>query len=241
MIPTFWQSLSKLGAIAHAGRWPSIDPERTGSWRRRRRGLAADSASSACTTRGAWERVFLARDGEVNREVALKQMKEEIAADPQLRARFVFEAEITGNLEHPGIVPVYGKGEYSDGRPYYAMRFIRGDNLKVAVDRFHKDPDLKSDAGARQREFQKLLRRFLVVCETMSYAHSRGHYSSRSEAEEYLARARMARPWWWIGGWPRWSGTARRPTPSDATLRPPSGSDIQPTDGWIASGHARLT
>ena len=84
--------------------------------------------------------VFLARDVEVNREVALKQLKEEIAADDQSRARFVFEAEITGNLEHPGIVPVYGKGEYADGRPYYAMRFVRGDNLKVAVDRFHKDP-----------------------------------------------------------------------------------------------------
>ena len=69
-------------------------------------------------------------------------MKEDIAADPQLRARFVFEAEITGNLGHPGIVPVYGKGEYSDGRPFYAMRFIRGETLKAAVDRFHSDSNL---------------------------------------------------------------------------------------------------
>ena len=45
---------------------------------------------------------------------------------PDSRARFVREAEITGGLEHPGIVPVYGLGRYPDGRPYYAMRFIRG-------------------------------------------------------------------------------------------------------------------
>ena len=46
--------------------------------------------------------------------------------------RFLLEAEITGGLEHPGIVPVYGLGTYGDGRPYYAMRFIRGDSLKEA-------------------------------------------------------------------------------------------------------------
>ena len=45
------------------------------------------------------------------------------------------EAEITGGLEHPGIVPVYGLGTYDDGRPYYAMRFIRGDSLKEAIER----------------------------------------------------------------------------------------------------------
>jgi len=45
------------------------------------------------------------------------------------RQRFLLEAEITGGLEHPGIVPVYGLGTYADGRPYYAMRFIKGDSL----------------------------------------------------------------------------------------------------------------
>ena len=50
--------------------------------------------------------VWRARDNALHREVALKQMKEEIAADQASRARFIFEAEITGNLEHPGVVPV---------------------------------------------------------------------------------------------------------------------------------------
>ena len=50
--------------------------------------------------------------------------------------RFLREAEITGRLEHPGIVPVYGLGAYADGRPFYAMRFIRGDSLKEAIGAF---------------------------------------------------------------------------------------------------------
>ena len=75
----------------------------------------------------------MALDAELNREVALKQILDRHADDPTSRARFLLEAEITGGLEHPGIVPVYGLGSYGDGRPYYAMRFIRGDSLKEAI------------------------------------------------------------------------------------------------------------
>src|SRR6516164_8183343 len=76
--------------------------------------------------RGGLGAVFVALDGELHREVALKQMRDSHADDPASRQRFLVEAEITGGLEHPGIVPVYGLGTYGDGRPYYAMRFIRG-------------------------------------------------------------------------------------------------------------------
>ena len=76
--------------------------------------------------RGGLGAVFVALDTELHREVALKQILDQHADDPVSRARFVLEAEITGGLEHPGIVPVYGLGTYSDGRPYYAMRFVRG-------------------------------------------------------------------------------------------------------------------
>src|SRR6185369_3392067 len=86
---------------------------------------------------GGLGRVFLARDLEVGREVALKEIKAERTDDPDSRARFTLEAEITGGLEHPGIVPVYGLGTYADGRPFYAMRFTRGDSLKQAIERFH--------------------------------------------------------------------------------------------------------
>ena len=83
--------------------------------------------------------MFVALDGELNREVALKQILDHHADDPVSRQRFLVEAEITGGLEHPGIVPVYGLGTYDGGRPYYAMRFIKGDSLKKAIEHFHAD------------------------------------------------------------------------------------------------------
>ncbi len=118
--------------------------------------------------------VYVARDRELNRDVALKQMLDYHADDPERRARFLQEAEITGGLEHPGIVPVYGLGRYPDGRPYYAMRFIRGESLKEAIAAFHADPDLKADPGKRSLALRKLLRRFVDVCNAMDYAHGRG-------------------------------------------------------------------
>ncbi len=124
--------------------------------------------------RGGLGAVFVALDSELHREVAVKQILDHHADDPTSRSRFVLEAEITGGLEHPGIVPVYGLGTYAGGRPYYAMRFIRGDSLKEAVGRFHCDEELKRDAGRRSLELRKLLRRFLDVCNAIDYAHSRG-------------------------------------------------------------------
>src|SRR5207245_5785846 len=94
--------------------------------------------------RGGLGEVFEAYDRELRRMVALKQMQACHADSPESRARFVREAEITGRLEHPGIVPVYGLGRDPDGRPYYAMRFIEGQTLKEAIDDYHRaDADPK--------------------------------------------------------------------------------------------------
>jgi serine/threonine protein kinase len=134
--------------------------------------------------------VFVALDSELHREVALKHILEKHADDLFCRERFVAEAEITGGLEHPGVVPVYGLGTYAGGRPYYAMRFIRGDSLKEAIERFHGRAGSAhqeeaqgrttvgdahpGDSGQRSLELRKLLRRFLDVCNAIDYAHSRG-------------------------------------------------------------------
>ncbi len=118
--------------------------------------------------------VFVAMDTELHREVALKRILDKQADREISRQRFVMEAEITGGLEHPGIVPVYGLGTYDNGRPYYAMRFIRGDSLKEVIDRFHADEGLKDDPGRRSLELRQLLRRFTDVCNAIEYAHSRG-------------------------------------------------------------------
>jgi WD40 repeat protein/serine/threonine protein kinase len=119
--------------------------------------------------------VFLAQDTELNRQVALKEIQHLFADDATSRARFLTEAEVTGGLEHPGIVPIYGLGRYDDGRPFYAMRFIRGDSLKDAIARFHQaDEDPRRDPGERALSLQTLLRRFLDVCNAIQYAHDRG-------------------------------------------------------------------
>src|SRR5262249_46500227 len=124
--------------------------------------------------RGGLGEVLVARDEELQREVALKQIQDNYADDQESRTRFLMEAEITGGLEHPGIVPVYGLGQYADGRPFYAMRFIRGDSLKDAVERFHAADKPGRDPGERALALRGLLRRFVDVCQAMAYAHSRG-------------------------------------------------------------------
>jgi serine/threonine protein kinase len=123
--------------------------------------------------KGGLGEVYLARDAELQREVALKEIQPRFADNSESRARFRLEAEVTGNLEHPGIVPVYGLGHYGDGRPFYAMRFIRGDSLKEAITHFHtKYPSLADSDAAL--ELRKLLGRFIDVCNAIEYAHSRG-------------------------------------------------------------------
>jgi serine/threonine protein kinase len=125
--------------------------------------------------KGGIGEVSVAQDTELNREVALKEIQPQYADDPNSRARFMQEAEVTGSLEHPGIVPVYALGQYDDGRPYYAMRFIRGESLKETIERFHEpEKKRKQDAAAPGLELRKLLRRLIDVCNAIEYAHSRG-------------------------------------------------------------------
>src|SRR5207247_4959961 len=126
--------------------------------------------------RGGLGEVFVAEDTEVHREVALKEIQHRHADDAGSRARFLLEAEVTGKLEHPGIVPVYGLGTYADGRPFYAMRFVKGDSLKEAIERFHAKPrgESSNPAGSSSLELRKLLGRFIDVCNAIAYAHSRG-------------------------------------------------------------------
>ncbi len=81
---------------------------------------------------------------------------------------------MTGSLEHPGVIPVYGLGFFDDGRPYYAMRFIRGDSLKDAIAQFHQAEGPGRDPGERSLALRRLLRRFVDACNALAYAHSRG-------------------------------------------------------------------
>jgi serine/threonine protein kinase len=115
--------------------------------------------------------VWVAMDAELHREVALKEIQPRLASDCESRVRFVREAEITGGLEHPGIVPVYGLGAYPDGRLFYAMRLIRGESLRVTLERFHTK--CRDSSEIRAAGLRRLLKPFLDACNAVAYAHSR--------------------------------------------------------------------
>ena len=115
---------------------------------------------------GGMGKVSIARDERLKREVALKEMLQKVADNPTLCRRFVDEAEITGQLEHPGIVPVYALGTDRHGRPFYTMRLVRGKTLKEAIAQVH---DAWTD-----RELRALLRSFVAICQTIAFAHARG-------------------------------------------------------------------
>ena len=124
--------------------------------------------------RGGLGEVFTAIDVELDRRVALKELQPRFAHDVMSQARFLKEAEITGRLEHPGIVPVYGRGRHSDGRPYYAMRFVEGDTFRAAIDRFHRADPGEVRPEDRELVFRRLLRSVVEACYAVGYAHSRG-------------------------------------------------------------------
>lgn len=117
--------------------------------------------------------VFVAFDRDLQREVAIKELKRKFATDRAVVQRFEAEATVTGNLEHPNIVPIYATGVRSDGRPYYAMRLIRGRSMQAAISELHSqhgpDLDFRRDLSARD-----LMLRFITVCRAIGFAHSHG-------------------------------------------------------------------
>jgi serine/threonine-protein kinase len=121
---------------------------------------------------GGVGQVWLARDTAMGREVAVKELKAEQTANPGAWARFLDEARITGQLEHPGIVPVYELGTRpSDRHPFYTMRFVRGRTLTQGIRAYH----LACKAGTDDPlALRGLLNAFVSICNTIAYAHSRG-------------------------------------------------------------------
>ena len=207
--------------------------------------FAAGTLSSAGTrfrvlrphARGGLGQVYVARDEELGRGVALKEIRADKADDADLRSRFVLEAEINGNLEHPGIVPVYGLGAYADGRPFYAMRFVEGDSLKEAVERFHNESPALDPTG-RSLRLRHLLGRFVDVCEAVAYAHSRGVlHRDLKPANVMLGQYGETL----VVDWGLAKATGRRDSavPADtaeATLVPASGHSHDPTLAGMALG-----
>jgi serine/threonine-protein kinase len=121
---------------------------------------------------GGIGQVWLARDASIGRDVALKELRPERAGNPAVAARFLKEAQVTGQLEHPGIVPIYELGRRPEDRqPFYTMRFVRGRTLAEAVAAYHRR---RASGEAGPLEVRELLTAFVAVCNAVAYAHSRG-------------------------------------------------------------------
>jgi formylglycine-generating enzyme required for sulfatase activity len=114
---------------------------------------------------GGVGQVVAALDREVRRVVALKTLQQSVAHDPVVSARFVEEARITAQLEHPGIVPIYDVGAGPDGAPYYTMRVVKKRSLRDVLAK----PDVR-----KQWSTARLMNVMLQVCRALGYAHSRG-------------------------------------------------------------------
>jgi serine/threonine protein kinase len=118
--------------------------------------------------RGGMGVVFRAKDLELDREVAVKLLLPKYGVGSTTARRFVGEARITAQLQHPGIPPVYRVGELPDGRPFLAMKLIKGQTLDVLL---KADP---GSAGASPSQSSRWLGTFEAVCQAVGYAHAHG-------------------------------------------------------------------
>ena len=120
-----------------------------------------------CLGKGAMGEVHVARDEDLLRKVAYKKMVPEVAGSRALAARFFSEIQVTAQLDHPNIVPIYGLEVASDGALGYSMKLVQGKTLASLLE------DARAD-GERAHSLAARLEIFLKVCDAMAYAHSKG-------------------------------------------------------------------
>jgi len=117
--------------------------------------------------RGGLGEVRRVQDRDLRRDVAMKVLSGE--GSPSALARFVEEAQLTAQLEHPAVVPVHDIGRLPDGRLYFTMRLVEGTTYRDVLRRWHRG--VRDGASVRWRV---LTHAYLQVCEAMAYAHARG-------------------------------------------------------------------
>jgi serine/threonine-protein kinase len=119
--------------------------------------------------RGTMGVVKVARDVALHRRVALKELRPE-GNVPDAAGRFLEEARITAQLQHPGIVAIYEIGESADERPFFTMQLIEGRTLREIID------GLRSETPAFTARYGRirLVNIFSQVCMAVAYAHARG-------------------------------------------------------------------
>jgi serine/threonine-protein kinase len=114
--------------------------------------------------RGGMGAILKGRDPDLGRELAVKVLLDQHRDRPDLVRRFVEEAQICGQLQHPGIVPVYELGTFADQRPYFSMKLVKGRTLA----------ELLAERASRGNDLPRFLTIYEATCNTMAYAHARG-------------------------------------------------------------------
>jgi serine/threonine protein kinase len=118
--------------------------------------------------RGGMGAILRALDNRIRREVAVKYLLDQ--SNPEKKARFITEAQITGQLQHPNIVPVHDLGFDAQQRLFFAMKMVKGRSLAQILDSLRKDPDV----AEKEWSLNRLLNGFVGVCNALAYAHDRG-------------------------------------------------------------------
>jgi serine/threonine-protein kinase len=120
--------------------------------------------------KGAMGEVHLCKDGRIGRDVAMKVILPLAQSDAQARARFIREARVQGQLEHPAIVPVYDLGIDPGGSIFFTMKYLRGMTLAQVIRGLrHKDKEIVKHYSRR-----RLVSAFASVCLAVDFAHARG-------------------------------------------------------------------
>lgn len=119
--------------------------------------------------RGGWGHVERARDKQLDRDVAVKRINRELANAASIHDRFFQEALVTGQLQHPGIVPVHELGVDEEGAPFYVMKLLEGSTFKESIKEVHREPDRLANGFSAE-----LLDRFSDICNAVAYAHEQG-------------------------------------------------------------------
>lgn len=125
--------------------------------------------------RGGMGAVLRGRDTDLGRELAIKVLLDSHKDKPDVIQRFVEEAQIGGQLQHPGIAPLYELGQFKDKRPFFAMKLVKGETLASLLAKRKRTEDNRTE----------LLGVFEQICQTMAYVHSRGGHPSRPEARQH--------------------------------------------------------
>ena len=120
--------------------------------------------------RGGMGVIWRVIDKKLGREVALKKLPTSLSTRAGTRSRFVSEAKITAQLEHPGIVPIYDLTDLETDDASYTMKLLRGETLTTAIARFHQ-MDVSDPGRTVQRA--RLIEVFLSICRAIAYAHAR--------------------------------------------------------------------